>query len=87
MNSDLLGAVKMRGSVWGLLFGLAAGIGVWIWSTSNETPETMAVRACARGEEDHYTGERPGGHIPLAVYQAALEKCARELRAKPSANE
>jgi hypothetical protein len=87
MNSDLLGAVKMRGSVWGLLFGLAAGIGAYIWASSNETPETRAVRDCARGEEDHYTGERPGGHIPLAVYQAALEKCSRELRAKASANE
>jgi hypothetical protein len=87
MNSNLLGTVKMRGSVWVLLLGLAAGIDAYIWATSNETPETRAVRDCARGEEDHYTGERPGGHIPLAVYQAALEKCSRELRAKASANE
>jgi hypothetical protein len=87
MNSNLLGAGKMRGSVWGLLLGLAAGIGAYIWAASNETPDTRAVRDCARGEEDHYTGERPGGHIPLAVYQAALEKCARGLRAKASANE
>ena len=87
MNSGLLGAVKVRGSVWSLLVGLAAGIGVYIWAARNETPETRAVRDCARGEQDHYTGERPAGHIPLAVYQAALEKCARELRAKASANE
>jgi hypothetical protein len=87
MNSDLLSAVKTRGSVWGALFGLAAGIVAYIWAASNETPETSAVRNCARGEEEHYTGERPGGHIPLAVYQAALEKCARELRAKASTNE
>jgi hypothetical protein len=87
MNSDLLSAVKTRGSVWGVLFGLAAGSVAYIWAASNETPETRAVRNCARGEEDHYTGERPGGHIPLAVYQAALEKCARELRAKASTNE
>jgi hypothetical protein len=87
MNSDLLSAVKTRGSVWGALFGLAAGSVAYIWAASNETPETRAVRNCARGEEDHYTGERPGGHIPLAVYQAALEKCARELRAKASTNE
>jgi hypothetical protein len=87
MNSDLLGMVKMRGSVWGLLFGLAAGIAAYLWGAGNETPETRAMRDCAHGEQDHYTGERPGGHIPLAVYQAALEKCARELRAKASASE
>jgi hypothetical protein len=87
MNSDLFGSVKMRGNVWVLLFGLAAGIGGYIWAASNETPETRAVRDFARGEEDHYTGERPGGHIPLAVYQAALDQCARELRAKTSTNE
>jgi hypothetical protein len=84
MNSDLLGAVKMRGSVWSLLLGLAVGIGFYIWAASKETPETRAIRDCAHGEQNHYTGERPAGHIPLVVYQAALEKCARELRAKAS---
>jgi hypothetical protein len=87
MNSELAGAFKMRGSVWGVLLALAAGVGAYVWAASNETPETRTVRDCARGEEDHYTGERSGGHIPLAVYQAALEKCAHELRAKASTNE
>jgi hypothetical protein len=87
MNSDLLGAIKIRGSVGGLLFGLAARIGAYLLAASNETPRRRRCGICARGEEDHYTGERPGGHIPLAVYQAALEKCARELREKASANE
>jgi hypothetical protein len=38
MNINLLGAAKMRGSAWGLLLGLAAGIGAYIWAASNETP-------------------------------------------------
>jgi hypothetical protein len=84
MSSDLFSAVKMRGSLAGLVICLAGSIGAYALLARTDTPEVKAVRDCARRELEHYTGERFQGHIPFAAYQAAWAKCAQELQSKAS---
>src|SRR5262249_25646162 len=83
MSNDLTSAIKMRGSLWCLLAAFVAALVFIALFPGNDTPENKAVWDCARREiRDHDTGERPAGHVPQAVFQAAAAQCQRELRAK-----
>ncbi len=80
---SLSSAMKMRGSVWGVLAALVASLLFIVFFPGNDTPENKVLWDCARREiHDHYSGERPAGHVPQAAFQAATAKCQRELRAK-----
>jgi hypothetical protein len=78
MSDEWKSHIKMRGSIWGVLAGLVAGIAFYAWGASHQDPVVQRFLDCLHRELNQYTS-RP----PDPVHKAAEAKCRQELQSNP----
>jgi hypothetical protein len=74
---DVIGSMKVRGSIWSLLVGLVAGITGYVWSYYHEDPIYQVYHACQSREWDQ---RKIYSRPPKPIMKEIDDKCRLELQ-------
>ena len=77
MSDEWRGYMKMRGSIWSVLVGLAAGIAAYIWSGTHQDPIFKLYHDCESREWDQ---RKIFSRPPEPIMKEIDEKCRREMQ-------
>jgi hypothetical protein len=77
MSDEWRGYMKMRGSIWSVLVGLAVGIAAYIWSGTHQDPVFKLYRDCESREWDQ---RKIFSRPPAPIMKEIDEKCRWEMQ-------
>ena len=83
MSDEWTSHIKMRGSIWSVLAGLALGIAFYIWGGTHQDPLAKRYLDC---EHREWNQRKIYSRPPAPIMKEIDEKCRRDMQSGPSIN-